>query len=88
MIEDRKQLEYTIKSVAKMYDLRDRDAAETLYHPSTRDAVVESTNSMIRKLEREIAAYLATHSDEQEAACESPSSASIEEVAVAEPVAA
>lgn len=64
MIGNREELEYSIKAIAKMYDLRDRDAAEALYHPSTRASVVESTNSMIRKIEREVAEYLATHPEE------------------------
>ncbi len=64
MIGTREELEYSIKAVAKMYDLRDRDAAETLYHPSTRASIVESTNSMIRKIEREVAEYLAAHPEE------------------------
>jgi len=87
MINSREEFEYTIQSVAKMYGIRDRDAAETLYHPSTRDAVVESTKSMIRKLEREIAEYLAVHpiADEEDGRREADAD---DEAAVREPVAA
>jgi len=59
MIEDEQQLRYSMEQVARMYRLRDAVAAETLYHPSTRDDVVLSTEMMIRKIEAEIAAYLA-----------------------------
>jgi hypothetical protein len=59
MIEDEKQLEYSVECLARMYRLRDREAAETLWDPDTRDDVVEGTVSMIRKIEREVAEYLA-----------------------------
>ena len=59
MIEDEKQLEYSIECLARMYRLRDREAAETLWDHDTRDDVVEGTVSMIRKIEREVAEYLA-----------------------------
>lgn len=59
MIESDKQLEYSIESLAKMYRLRDREAAETSWNPDTRDDVVEGTVNMIRKVEREVAEYLA-----------------------------
>ena len=42
-----------------MYRLRDREASETLWDPETREDVVEGTVSVIRKVEREIAEYLA-----------------------------
>lgn len=51
-----------------MYAIRDRDATETLYDPETREDVVESTRSMIRKIEREVAEYLcAIHAHEDAA---------------------
>ena len=59
MIEDEKQLEYSIECLARMYRLRDREAAETVWDPNTREDVVEGTVSMIRKIEREVAEYLA-----------------------------
>jgi hypothetical protein len=61
MIEDDAQFEYTIQCLAKMYKLRDADAAEPLYSPELRDDVLDSTLSMIWKLEKEVAEYLATH---------------------------
>jgi hypothetical protein len=59
MIEDEKQLEYSIECLARMYGLRDREAAETVWDPNTREDVVEGAVSMIRKIEREVAEYLA-----------------------------
>ena len=47
-----------------MYSLRDRIAAQTIGHASTRDAEVDGVVSMIRKIEREVAEYLATHPEE------------------------
>jgi sugar-specific transcriptional regulator TrmB len=59
MIENDRQLEHSITSLAKMYRLRDREAAETRWDSETRDDVIEGTVSMIRKIERETAVYLA-----------------------------
>jgi hypothetical protein len=67
MINDREEFEYSVESLAKMYNLRDRVASRTIGHPSTREAEVDGIVSMIRKIEREIAAYLATHAEEMEA---------------------
>jgi len=61
MIENRKQFEYSIESLTKMYSLRDRIAAQTIGDPGTRDDEVEGVVSMIRKIEREVAEYLKTH---------------------------
>jgi hypothetical protein len=58
MIENEVQLRHSIQQLARMYQLRDREAAETLWDPDTRDDVIEGTDSMIRKIEREIAEYL------------------------------
>src|SRR5262249_28075719 len=63
MIENEQQLRYSVEQVARMYRLRDREAAETLWDPETRDDIVEGTESMIRKVEREIAEYLAQKYD-------------------------
>ena len=41
VIENQKQLEYSIKALGKMYNLRDRETSETLWEPETRDDVVE-----------------------------------------------
>jgi hypothetical protein len=59
MIEDQKQLEYSIQILGRMLAIRDRDAAETAWDAGTREDVVESTDAMIRKVEREIAEFLA-----------------------------
>ena len=63
-ILDRHELEYSIKSLAKMYSLRDKIAAQTIGHASTRDAEVDGVASIIRKIEREVAEYLAAHPEE------------------------
>jgi hypothetical protein len=59
MIENQKQLQYSIEQLARMYRMREREAAEPLWDPETREDVVAGTDSMIRKIEREIAEYLA-----------------------------
>ena len=64
MIADEKQLQYTYESLAKMYRLRDADAQETAWDPSLRANVVESTEAMIRKLEAEVADFLARRKTE------------------------
>jgi hypothetical protein len=63
MIENEQQLRYSVEQVAKMYRLREREAAETVWDPETRDDIVDGTDSMIRKVEREIAEYLARKYD-------------------------
>ncbi len=87
-IEDREQFEYTVQSVAKMYSIRDRIAAQTIGHPSTRQSEIYSTNSMIRKLEREIAEYLTVHGPLPEDAEDDREEARAEAEKAAEPVAA
>ncbi len=74
MIANRKQLEYSIESVAKMYRLRDRIAAQTIGDSETRADEVDSVVSMIRRLEREIAEYLLTHTEaiEENGAADAP----------------
>jgi hypothetical protein len=59
VIENDRQLEYSIEQLARMYRLRDREVSETLWDPETREDVAEGTVSLIRKVEREIAEYLA-----------------------------
>jgi hypothetical protein len=58
MIENEAQLRHSIQQLARMYVLRDRETSETLWDPETRDDVVEGTDNMIRKIEREIGEYL------------------------------
>ena len=59
MIENEDQLHYSIQALGRMYSMRDREAAETLWERGTRNDVVEGTDNMIRKVEREVAEYLA-----------------------------
>ena len=58
MIENEGQLQYSIQSLAKMYDLCERIAAQTIGDPETREDEIESIESMIRKIEQEVAEYL------------------------------
>lgn len=62
MIADRKEFEHSLKSVAKMYGIRDKIAADTNGDPGTREDEIISVVMMIKKIEREIAAYLRTRS--------------------------
>lgn len=88
MIADELELEYSIQSIARMYTIRDRQAAETLHDPETREDLVESTVSMIRKIEREIAEYLAAKYGYVRPSAELPAvPALISEQAAREPVA-
>ena len=63
MIQDEQELQHSIQTVARMYRLRDREASEALWDAETREDVVISTESAIRKIEREIAEYLARKYD-------------------------
>lgn len=60
MIENQEQLEHSVRALGRMYSVRDREAAETRWDPSLREAVLESDMAMIRKVEREVAEYLAS----------------------------
>jgi hypothetical protein len=57
-IENEDQLRSTYEHITKMYQLCDRIAADTTGHPSTREAEIDSIKAMIRKLERQIVAYV------------------------------
>lgn len=81
MIENRTQFEYSVESLAKMYKLRDQIAAQTIGHPSTRDAEVDGIVSMIRKIEREITAYLAAHAEGADRGGEAAASAEPQPIA-------
>jgi hypothetical protein len=59
MIENEQQLRHSIQSVAKMYSIRDRIAAQTIGDPGTLADEIDGVESMIRKIEREVAEYLA-----------------------------
>ncbi len=59
MLENEKQLRYSYELMARMYRLRDRCAAETLWDPEARKDVVIGIENQMKKIEREIAEYLA-----------------------------
>lgn len=63
MINGEQELRYAYESVAKMYALRDRLAADVTGDPQTRADEIGGVEAMIRKVERQIAAYLAAHPD-------------------------
>lgn len=62
MIQSRQELEHTIKTVAKMYSLRDRNRAEIQGDPGTHEDELLGIVLAIRKLERELSEYLRSHS--------------------------
>jgi hypothetical protein len=59
VIENEKQLQYSVGQLARMYRMRDREAAEACWDPETREDVLAGTDNVIRKVEREVAEYLA-----------------------------
>jgi hypothetical protein len=59
MIVDQVELRHSVEALAKMYRLRDKEAVEPLWDPETREDIVAGTDAAIRKIEREIAVYLA-----------------------------
>jgi hypothetical protein len=61
MISTEQELRHAYESIAKMYVLRDRLAADRSGLLETRADEVESVEAMIRKIERQIAAYFAAH---------------------------
>jgi hypothetical protein len=60
-IENEQQLRSSYVHIVHMYDLIDKIAADTTGHPETREDEIESIRGMIRKIERQIAAYHAAH---------------------------
>ena len=58
MIENEKQLRYSVQALAKMYRMSEQIAAQTVGDPDTRADEIEGVESMIRKIEREIGEYL------------------------------
>ena len=59
MLQNDEQLRYSYELMARMYRLRDRCAAETLWDPEARKDVVVGIENQMRKIEREIGEYLA-----------------------------
>ena len=60
-IDNEQELRYAYEDIARMYKLCDRIAADTTGHPKTREDEMVSVKAMIRKIERQIAAYFAAH---------------------------
>ncbi len=58
-IENDQDLDYSRQLLERMRAHRDKCAVETIWHPSLRDAMVESAEAQIRKTERDIAEYVA-----------------------------
>jgi transcription termination factor NusB len=58
MLQNDEELRHSYETIAKMYRLRDRCAAETLWDPEARQDVVAGIENQIRKIEREITEYL------------------------------
>lgn len=59
MIENEKQLMYAYETLVRMNRLMERSATEPLWHPEGRKDVVAGIENQMRKIEREIADYLA-----------------------------
>jgi hypothetical protein len=56
-------LRHAYESIARMYQLCDRIAADTTGDAETRADEIEGVKMMIRKIEKQIAAYFAAHPD-------------------------
>ena len=59
MLQNDKELSYSYELMARMYRLRDRCAVEPLWDPEARKDVVAGIENQMKKIEREIAEYLA-----------------------------
>jgi hypothetical protein len=68
MIQDELELRYSYETLAKMVRLRDRCAAEKIGYPEARADVVAGIDNQIRKIEREIAAYLTQREEAEKVA--------------------
>jgi hypothetical protein len=60
-LENESDLRHAYESITKMYQLCDRLAAVANGDASTRADEIESVQMMIRKIEKQIAAYYAAH---------------------------
>jgi len=63
MIENEKELRHTYERLARAYRMREREAVEPLWSPELREDVVAGTDAFIRKLEKEVADYLAKQAE-------------------------
>jgi hypothetical protein len=61
-------MRYSYEMLAKMYRLRDRCAAESLWNAEGHKDVVAGIDNQIRKIEREIAAYLTQREEAEKVA--------------------
>jgi histidinol phosphatase-like PHP family hydrolase len=59
MIENERQLRHSCEALVRMYRTIEREEVEPLHHPELRQDIIESTMSMVRQIEREVAEYLA-----------------------------
>lgn len=60
-IENERQLRSSYEHIVRMHELIDKIAADTTGHTETREDEIESVRGMIRKIERQIAAYYEAH---------------------------
>jgi hypothetical protein len=60
-IDNEQELRLAYENITRMYRLCDRIEADSTGDPETRAAEVDGVKAMIRKIERQIAAYFATH---------------------------
>jgi cob(I)alamin adenosyltransferase len=60
-IEDEQQLRYAYEHIVRMYKLIDQIAADTTGCPETREDQIDGVRAMMRKIERDIAAYYEAH---------------------------
>lgn len=80
-IENESELRYTYETLTKMYNLRDRIAAEPTGNPDLRKEEAISVEMMIHKIERQVAAYLTAREQQPAEAREQQSSEAREEQA-------
>jgi hypothetical protein len=60
-IENEQQLRYAYEHIVRMYKLIDQIEADTTGCPETREDQIEGVRAMMRKIERQIAAYFEAH---------------------------
>jgi hypothetical protein len=74
-LENEQQLRDAYKHIARMYELIEMIERDTTGHPEGREDQIEGIRAMIRKIERQIAAYRAAHPEESREAEKAASSA-------------
>jgi hypothetical protein len=63
ILENESDLRHAYESIARLYQLCDRIAADTTGDAQTREDEIEGVKMMIRKIEKQLAAYYAAHPD-------------------------